>query len=130
MQAGLSNAWDLNYVTLGWGEGWHPDESENPLRDIPDVDKPKWISEGKAMTNLCDRWFGSDTHFSPSSNTGGQNPDRVKSIQYVYFNGLGYETWENVWGTWNGITARAGEVIRRYVLACRNTDDASIGSGS
>jgi len=33
-------------------------------------------------------------------------PEQVKSkneeLQTTFFNGLGYETWENVWGTWNG----------------------------
>jgi len=37
------------------------------------------------------------THISPAS------PDSLRR----------YETWENVWGTWNGITPRDAEAIRR-----------------
>ena len=33
-------------------------------------------------------------------------------IQQSYFNGAGFESWENVWGIWNGITQRDGEAIR------------------
>ena len=25
-------------------------------------------------------------------------------LQYAFFNGVGMETWENIWGIWNGIT--------------------------
>ena len=38
---------------------------------------------------------------------------RFRHPQVQYFNGEGYETWENIWGVWNGITPRDGEAIRR-----------------
>lgn len=28
------------------------------------------------------------------------------SLQAAFFNGVGYETWENVWGIWNSISQR------------------------
>jgi hypothetical protein len=34
-------------------------------------------------------------------------------MQLVHFNGVGYESWENVWGIWNGFTPRAGEALKR-----------------
>ena len=35
------------------------------------------------------------------------------NLQAAWINGVGYETWENVWGLWNGISQRDGEAIRR-----------------
>merc|ERR1711871_536098 len=37
----------------------------------------------------------------------------------AWFNGDGYESWENVWGTWNGITPYDGEAIRRVATMLR-----------
>ena len=38
---------------------------------------------------------------------------KISEVQVVYFNAIGYETFENVWGTWNGINERDGEALRR-----------------
>ena len=38
------------------------------------------------MTNICERWSKNHTN----------------ALQYALFNGDGFESWENVWGTWNG----------------------------
>jgi formylglycine-generating enzyme required for sulfatase activity len=60
------------------------------------VDKYKWL-EPRHMTNISDRW------------------ERNKNVdlQYVFFNGVGMETWENIWGIWNGLTPRDAETVRR-----------------
>eukprot|EP00930_Biecheleria_cincta_P043152 TRINITY_DN29669_c0_g1_i1.p1 TRINITY_DN29669_c0_g1~~TRINITY_DN29669_c0_g1_i1.p1 ORF type:complete len:927 (+),score=116.79 TRINITY_DN29669_c0_g1_i1:22-2781(+) len=79
----------LNWDTMGWGYWTYP--------KIPVVDRFKFLTSGKFMTNVCDRW----------------NKRKVDNLQMAYFNGDGYETWENVWGTWNGITPRDAEAIRR-----------------
>ena len=31
----------------------------------------------------------------------------------AFFNGVGYESWENIWGIWNQITPRDAEALRR-----------------
>ncbi len=49
------------------------------------------------MVNVCDRW----------------NRDQTDNLQAAFFNGVGFETWENMWGIWNGITERDAEAIRR-----------------
>lgn len=85
-EAGLTSTWDLNYITLGWAEGWVADE-KGVTKDIPDVDKPKWLTRGKTMTNWCDRWSGDPV----------KGATKGSEIQVAFFNGLGYETWENVW---------------------------------
>ena len=42
------------------------------------------------MTHICERWAQT----------------RTDGLQYAFFNGAGYESWENIWGMWNGFTPR------------------------
>jgi len=80
---------------MGWGYWVYP--------RVPVVDRFKFITHGKFMTNVCDRWA-----FHKTDN-----------LQMAWFNGDGYESWENVWGTWNGITPYDGEAIRRVATMLR-----------
>lgn len=114
-EAGIPE-FDIPYVTLGWAEGWV--SNEGPKQNgawTPDVDKAKWLSFGKAMTTWCARWTGDPQN---TATTSGKT-SKIAELQAAYFNGLGFETWENVWGTWNGITPRFGEAIRRMGLLLR-----------
>ena len=63
---------------------------------VPKVDSWKWL-DSRRMTNICERWSKNHTN----------------ALQYALFNGDGFESWENVWGTWNGITERDSAQIRR-----------------
>ena len=63
---------------------------------IPPVSKLKWL-ERRHLTNICDRWAR----------------DKTDNLQYAFFNGVGYESWENIWGIWNQITPRDAEALRR-----------------
>jgi iron(II)-dependent oxidoreductase len=85
----------LNWSTMGWGY-W-------PYPTTPDIDRFKFLSRGKFMTNICDRWA-----FRKTDN-----------LQSAWLSGIGYESWENVWGTWNGIVPRDGEAIRRVATMLR-----------
>ena len=85
----------LNWNTMGWGYWVYP--------HVPTVDRFKFLTRGKFMTNVCDRWA-----FRKTDN-----------LQSAWFNGAGYESWENVWGTWNGIVPRDGEAIRRVAAMLR-----------
>jgi hypothetical protein len=85
----------LNWSTMGWGYWTYPVS--------PNVDRFKFITSGKFMLNICNRWAQSKTD----------------DIQNTWFNGNGYESWENVWGTWNGIVPRDGEAIRRIASMLR-----------
>jgi len=85
----------LNWSTMGWGYYDYP--------QIPQVDRFKFITKGKFMTNICDRWA----------------KDKTDNLQTAWFNGAGYESWENVWGTWNGIVKRDAEAIRRVASMLR-----------
>ena len=40
----------------------------------------------------------------------------------AFFNGIGYESWENVWGIWNGITPRCGGVAAGCNFRARPAD--------
>src|SRR5208337_4906041 len=78
----------LSWNVMTWGQYSYP--------FIPMVDKYKWL-ETRHMVNVCDRW----------------NKDHTSNLQYAFFNGEGFESWENVWGIWNGINPRDAEATRR-----------------
>ncbi len=63
---------------------------------VPGIDRYRWL-EPRHMVNISDRW----------------NRSKTDDLQYAFFNGEGWESWENVWGIWNGITTRDGEATRR-----------------
>jgi formylglycine-generating enzyme required for sulfatase activity len=77
-------AWNL----MTWGQYKYP--------FVPMVDKYKWL-EPRHMVNISDRW----------------NRDKTDDLQFAFFNGVGWECWENIWGIWNGITPRDAEATRR-----------------
>jgi len=46
--------------------------------------------------------------------------NHLDDLQFALFNGVGFESWENVWGIWNQITARDSEAVRRIATVERN----------
>jgi len=67
-----------------------------PNEVIPPVAKFKWL-EPRHMINYENRW----------------GRDRNHDLQYIFFNGVGYNAWENIWGLWNQFTPRDAESLRR-----------------
>src|SRR5579884_2662051 len=63
---------------------------------VPGIDRFRWL-EPRHMVNISDRW----------------NCSKVNDLQFAFFNGEGWESWENIWGIWNGITPRDAEATRR-----------------
>ncbi len=63
---------------------------------VPTVDRYRWL-EPRHMVNIQGRWLR----------------DKTDDLQFAFFNGEGWESWENVWGIWNGVTPRDGEATRR-----------------
>jgi len=63
---------------------------------VPIVDRYRWL-EPRHEVNISDRW----------------KRDKTDNLQFAFFNGEGWESWENIWGIWNGITPRDGEATRR-----------------
>lgn len=69
---------------------------------LPTVSRYKWL-EPRHMVNICDRW----------------NHDHTDNLQFAFFNGTGFESWENIWGIWNGMTPRDAEATRRIAAIDR-----------
>ena len=67
-----------------------------PADVVPSVAKFKWL-EPRHMINYENRW----------------GRDRNNDFQYIFFNGVGYNAWENIWGIWNQLTPRDAETLRR-----------------
>ena len=78
----------LAWNVMTWGQYTFP--------FIPMIDRYKWL-ETHHMVNISDRW----------------NTDKTSDLQFAFFNGVGWESWENVWGIWNGINPRDAEATRR-----------------
>jgi formylglycine-generating enzyme required for sulfatase activity len=78
----------LAWNVMTWGQYQYP--------FTPLVDRYKWL-EPRHMVNISDRW----------------NRSKTNNLQFAFFNGVGWESWENIWGIWNGITPRDGEATRR-----------------
>lgn len=99
---GLNNEAELPWNNLTWGY-WS-------YSFIPTVSKYKWL-EPRHTVNICRRW----------------GRDKTDDLQHAFFNGTGYESWENVWGIWNGITPRDAEALRRISRIERDFPDLLTG---
>jgi iron(II)-dependent oxidoreductase len=78
----------LAWNVLTWGQ--------YQFQFVPTVDKYRWL-EPRHQVNIQGRWLR----------------DKTDDLQFAFFNGEGWESWENVWGIWNGVTPRDGEATRR-----------------
>jgi len=85
----------LSWNVMTWGQYNRP--------FIPMVDRFKWL-ETRHMVNISDRW----------------NTDKTDDLQFAFFNGVGWESWENIWGIWNGINPRDAEATRRVATIERS----------
>ncbi len=83
--------WNLN----SWGK-------KAPDTPVPPVAKFKWC-EPRHMIHYENRW----------------GRDRRHDLQYCFFNGIGYNAWENVWGIWNQFTPRDAAALRRIAAIYR-----------
>jgi gamma-glutamyl hercynylcysteine S-oxide synthase len=82
---------------LAWNVlSWWEEDSTRYAQFVPKVNRFKWL-ESRHMANIADRW----------------NRAKTDDLQVAFFNGIGWESWENIWGIWNGITPRDAEATRR-----------------
>ncbi len=84
----------LIWNTQSWGK-----VSPEMAQVIPVVSKLKWL-EPRHMINLENRWCR----------------NRSNDLQFIFFNGVGYNAWENIWGIWNQFTQRDAATLKR--IAC------------
>lgn len=84
----------VSYNLLTWGQ--------YKFAFVPRADRYKWL-EPRHMVNISDRW----------------NREKTDDLQFAFFNGVGWESWENIWGIWNGITPHDGEATRRVATVER-----------
>jgi len=97
-EAGLASGEMLNYNVMSWGYfnyGF-----------APPVSLFKWL-ESRHMVHVCDRWVH----------------DHTDDLQTAFFNGTGFESWENIWGIWNQMTPRDAETLRRIMTIERANVD-------
>jgi formylglycine-generating enzyme required for sulfatase activity len=101
-ESGLAADEMIDYNALTWGY-WRYDFT-------PSVSRYKWL-ETRHMVNICNRW----AH------------DHTDDLQEAFFNGTGFESWENIWGIWNQLTPRDAESLRR-ISAIERTFAANLVS--
>jgi iron(II)-dependent oxidoreductase len=96
-ELGMGALEELAWNVMGWGY-WTYDF-------VPSVDKFKWY-EARHMTHLSRRSARNHTD----------------DLQEAFFNGIGFESWENVWGEWNPLSVRDAEALRRMAAIERMFD--------
>ncbi|MGC2164058.1 MAG: formylglycine-generating enzyme family protein [Silvibacterium sp.] len=94
----------LAWNVLTWGQ--------YKFQFAPTVDRYRWL-EPQHQVNIQGRW----------------NRDKTDDLQYAFFNGEGWESWENVWGIWNGITPRDAEATRRMATMERGVAPFLVSQG-
>ena len=88
-----SNLSYLQYNHMSWAY-W-----TGHTRTAPHVSTYKAVTSGLHLIHYCER----------------AEMDHTDGIQQAFFNGAGFESWENVWGVFNKVVERDGELLREYV---------------
>lgn len=89
----------LKWNTMSWGYYWD-------YEYVPGVSIYKWL-EPRHQVHITNRWA----------------IDKTDDLQYAFFNGIGYNAWENIWGIWNQVPDRYAEIIRRIAAIYRAFPD-------
>jgi hypothetical protein len=90
----------LAWTKWGWGYWGAP--------PVPSVDALKWV-EHRHASQICNRW----------GTAHSEAPSHILDLQQAFFNGNGFVSWESVWGTWNGMSARDAAATRRVAALLR-----------
>lgn len=79
----------VQWNQMSWGYFWN-------YEYVPGVSVYKWL-EPKHQVQITNRW----------------KIDKTDDLQYAFFNGIGYNAWENIWGIWNQVPDRYAAAIQR-----------------
>jgi gamma-glutamyl hercynylcysteine S-oxide synthase len=85
----------VEWNRMSWGY-FFPDWGVLHFDYSPGVSLYKWL-EPRHQVHVTDRWA----------------INKSDDLQYAFFNGAGYNSWENIWGIWNQLPVRYAETIRR-----------------
>jgi formylglycine-generating enzyme required for sulfatase activity len=96
----LKDLRSIEWNRLSWGYYWN-------YGFAPGVSVYKWF-ESQHQVNITNRWA----------------IDKTDDLQYAFFNGIGYNAWENIWSIWNQVPDRYAESIRRIAAIYREFPDA------
>ena len=111
----------MNWGTMGWGYWDYP--------WVLGVDRWKSL-DARRMTNVCNRSVRGCASHAASRRPSVQlavaalgvrrwAKNHTDDLQAAFFNGVGFESWENVWGIWNGIVPRDAQAIKRTAALLR-----------
>ncbi len=94
-EVNMSSLKMLEWNTCSWGYYW-PKWGVSKFDYTPGVSIYKWL-EPRHQVYITDRWA----------------INKTEDLQYAFFNGIGYNAWENIWGIWNQVPERYAKAIRR-----------------
>jgi hypothetical protein len=89
----------IEWNQMSWGYYWN-------YNFAPGVSIYKWL-EPKHQVLVTNRWA----------------VNKTDDLQYAFFNGIGFNAWENIWGIWNQIPKRYEEAIRKIAMIYREFPD-------
>lgn len=96
---GYTNWYSRDYLTLAWAKSWGSSlDSGKPGADI-------------VKLSLDSRWM------SMGSARGSWN--YTKNLHLMFFNGVGFNAWENLWGDFHKMVPHDGELCRRSATILR-----------
>ena len=90
-------AWNLS--------SWWQEDPSVYQQFAPRIDRFKWL-EPRHLPVVAERW----------------SRDKTDVFQTAFFNGIGVESWENIFGFWNGLTPHDAEMARRLATLERGLE--------
>ena len=110
-EVNMSDLKMVEWNRMSWGYYWKDWDSFD-LGYSPGVSLYKWL-EPRHQVHITDRWA----------------VDKTSDLQFAFFNGIGYNAWENIWGIWNQVPERYAEAIRKIRFIYQSFPDVWYSAG-